>query len=297
MAKIAIGLYGLHDLFGGSFAGVIDAVRLADAKGIDQVSITDHVIMSENLHKYPYGPFPAPLDFPWFEPMMALSAMASVTSRINLSTSVLIAPLRPAVLLAKQLATLDQISDGRVTIGLGLGWQKEEYDASGIPWEGRYTRLDEQVKVCKQLWREAPATFHGETVNYDRMYSLPFPAGGREIPIWFGLAPTDKNIARIAEFGHGWVPMDSDPERVKAVVERLRAAFEARGRDPSELDVRVLLLPTFNADGSADFDGLRSKIPPLLDAGATYFEILPSMFCRSIDDLAGFYDRALTLRG
>jgi probable F420-dependent oxidoreductase len=297
MAKIAIGLYGLQGLFGGSFSGVIEAVRLADAKGIDQVSITDHVIMGENIDKYPYGPFPAPLDFPWFEPLIALSAIASVTSRINLSTSVLIAPLRPAVLLAKQLATLDAISNGRVTIGFGLGWQKEEYDASGIPWEGRYTRLEEQVKVCKQLWREAPATFHGETVNYDRMYSLPFPAQGRGIPIWFGLAPTDRNIARIAEFGDGWVPMDSDPARVKAVVERLRAAFEARGRDPAELDVRVLLLPTFNADGSADLDGLSKKMPPLLDAGATYFEILPSMFCRSADDLDGFYDRVLAIRG
>ncbi|MDB5394801.1 MAG: fmn-dependent monooxygenase [Rhodospirillales bacterium] len=296
MAKIAIGLYGLQGLFGGDFASVIDAVRLADSKGVDQVSITDHVIMSENLHNYPYGPFPAPLDFPWYEPLIALSAIASVTNRINLSTSILIAPLRPAVLLAKQLATLDTISHGRVTIGLGLGWQKEEYDASGVPWEGRYARMDEQVKVCKQLWSEAPATFHGETVNYDRMYSLPFPEQKRGIPVWFGLAPTPKNVERIAEFGDGWVPMDSDPARVKEVVVRLRAAFDARGRDPAGLDVRVLLLPSYKPDGTADFKAMMAKVPPLLDAGATVFEILPSMFCRDPSDLDAFYERALTIK-
>jgi probable F420-dependent oxidoreductase len=296
MAKIAIGLYGLQALFGGDFSSVIDAVRLADSKGIDQVSITDHVIMGENLHNYPYGPFPAPLDFPWYEPLIALSAIAGVTKRINLSTSILIAPLRPAVLLAKQLATLDVISHGRVTIGLGLGWQKEEYAAAGIPWSGRYTRMDEQVKVCKQLWSEAPATFHGATVNYDRMYSLPFPEQRRGIPIWFGLAPTQNNIERIAEFGDGWVPMDNDPARLKEVVIRLRAAFEVRGRDPSELDVRVLLLPAFKPDGTADFDGMLKKVPPLLDAGATYLEILPSMFCRDPTDLGGFFDRILTIK-
>ena len=101
--------------FGGDFAPVAEVVRVADQAGIDLVSITDHVVMGENTHEYPYGPFPAPLDFPWFEPLTVLAVLAGVTQRIRLSTSVVIAPLRPAVLLAKQLATLDVMSRGRVT--------------------------------------------------------------------------------------------------------------------------------------------------------------------------------------
>ncbi|HLS80033.1 MAG TPA: LLM class flavin-dependent oxidoreductase, partial [Steroidobacter sp.] len=164
MVQVAIGIYGLQQWYGGDFAPVVDLARIADEAGVDQVSITDHVVMGENVDKYPYGRFPSPLDFPWFEPLTVLAAIAGATRRIRLSTGVLIAPLRPAVLLAKQLATLDVMSRGRVSIGLGLGWQKEEYDAAGVPWEGRYTRLEEQIRVCKLLWSEAPASFKGSTV-------------------------------------------------------------------------------------------------------------------------------------
>jgi alkanesulfonate monooxygenase SsuD/methylene tetrahydromethanopterin reductase-like flavin-dependent oxidoreductase (luciferase family) len=115
------------------------------------------------------------------------------------------------VLLAKQLATLDVMSRGRLSIGLGVGWQKEEYEAAGVPWEGRYTRFMEQLRVCRLLWSEAPATFHGRTVDFQKIHAFPRPVQHGGVPIWLGVSPSDLNIARMAEHADGWIPMEQDP--------------------------------------------------------------------------------------
>lgn len=291
MVQVAIGLYGLQQWFGGDFAPVVDLARRAEAAGIDQVSLTDHVVMGENLGKYPYGKFPSGLDFPWFEPLTVLAAIAGATRRIRLSTGILIAPLRPAVLLAKQLATLDVMSRGRVTIGLGLGWQKEEYDAAGVPWEGRYARLEEQVRVCRLLWSEAPASFSGETVQFERIHAWPRPVQEGGIPIWFGLAPTARNFERIAALGDGWIPMEQRPEPLAGHIGKLRAAFAARGRDPQGLAVRVVLRAVFRADGTPDLDATLAAVPALEAAGVTMVELLPLVYCRGPQDFDAFCER------
>jgi len=295
MTQVAIGLYGLQKWFGGDFARISGIVRLADARGVDLVSLTDHVVMGENIQNYPYGKFPAPLDFPWFEPITVLGALAAVTERIRLSTGIVIAPLRPAVLLAKQLATLDVLSRGRVTIGLGVGWQREEYDASGVPWEGRYARLDEQLRVCRLLWSEAPATFRGLTVRFEKIYSYPHPVQSR-IPIWLGLAPTERNIARMADLADGWIPMEQDPAKLAPVITRLRAALAARGRDPKAFTVRVVPRFAFTADGKPDLEATLAEVPALVKAGANMVELFPGTFCRGPDEFEAFLTRLLALR-
>jgi len=296
MLNVAIGLYGLHRWFDGEFAPVVDLARRAEAAGIDQVSITDHVVMGENIDKYPYGPFPAPLDYPWFEPITVLAAIAGGTERIRLSTGIVIAPLRAAVLLAKQLATLDVMSRGRVTIGLGVGWQKEEYDAAGVPWDGRYTRFDEQVRVCRQLWSEAPASFAGRTVAYERIHAWPRPVQPGGIPIWLGLAPSERNIERIAEYGDGWIPMEQRPEKLAVHVAAMRRAFDARGRDPASLAVRAVPRMVFGANGLADFDKAASEIPALIEAGITTVELFPSAYCRGVHEFDAFCERLAALK-
>ena len=129
MTKIAIGVYGLERWFGGDFAPVIDVVRAADEAGIDQVSITDHVVMGEHLENYPYGPFRDNLEAPWFEPITSLAAFAGVTKRIRLSMGILIAPLRAnAALLAKQALTVDHLAGGgRVVLWLAPGGRRDDY--------------------------------------------------------------------------------------------------------------------------------------------------------------------------
>ncbi len=294
--QVAIGLYGMQAWFGGDFAPVAEVVRVADQAGIDMVSITDHVVMGENTHEYPYGPFPAPLDFPWFEPLTVLAVLAGVTQQIRLSTSVVIAPLRPAVLLAKQLATLDVMSRGRVTVGLGVGWQKEEYIASGVPWEGRYARFVEQLQVCKLLWSEAPATFHGTTVDFEKIHAFPRPVQKAGIPIWLGLSPSDRNIERMAEHGDGWIPMEQNPDKLKPLIEKIRAAVAARGRDPAAFQVRVV--PKFQfTDGAPDLEATLAGVPALLAAGANMVELFPAVFCRGPEDFPAFCAQLLKVKG
>jgi probable F420-dependent oxidoreductase len=297
MVKLSIGLIGLQRLLGGDFPAVVDMARLADDAGMDMISITDHVVMGEHLENYPYGQFPLPLDHDWFEPITVLAAIAGSTRRIKLSAGVLIAPLRPAVLLAKQLATLDVMSRGRVEIGIGLGWQKEEYDASGIPWEGRYARMDEQVKVCRLLWSTAPADFSGATVNFAGIHAWPRPVQPGGIPIWYGLKPTPRNFDRIAELGDGWIPMERRPEILAGHIADLRAAFAARGRDPAALGVRVGVRPVkATGEDRLDLEATLASLGPVLEAGATVIEFLPSMWCASVDEFPAFFARLAAWR-
>lgn len=291
--KIALALVEMSDWFDGDFSPVIDLVRTADAMGIDQVVANDHVAVGENTAKYPYGTYPHRLDYPCFEPMSVLSALASVTKRIRLSTGVLIGPLRSAVLLAKQVATLDVLSGGRVDIGLGVGWQTEEHAASGVPWDKRFLILDEQVRACRVLWSQAPATFRGSHVTFDRLYSFPQPLQGGRLPVIFGLGPTQRNFARIAELGDGWAPMERDPQKLRDMTTVLRSVVRARGRDPDEIQVRASPQIIRRSDGSVDFEAFFAQIRLLKQAGATMVTVFPARMIEGPDGFQHLIERML----
>lgn len=290
--KVAMGLFGLQQWFGGDFAPVVELAGVAERCGVHLVSLTDHVAMGEHVEHYPYGRFPVPLDYPWYEPLTVLAAIAAATSRIRLSAGVLIAPLRPAVLLAKQLATLDVISRGRVDIGLGTGWQREEFEASGVDFEQRYAILDDQLTVCRRLWSEAPVTWRGATLSLERIHQWPRPVQAR-LPIWLGIAPTARNCRRIAEHGDGWIPISGNPEKIAAGLTDIRAAFVARDRDFIGFDCRAVLAPVPGADGSVDEAATFARLPALAAAGVTIVEVLPIRFCRGPEELPGFLERAV----
>ena len=136
--QLSIGLANYGSTFGaGEWRRLVDLGRAADDAGVDRIVVVDHVVMGEHTENYAWGKFPVPPDAPWFEPLTMLTAIAAVTARVRLATGILIVPLRPAALLAKQVATLDQLSGGRVDLGVGTGWQREEYDAQGLPFERR----------------------------------------------------------------------------------------------------------------------------------------------------------------
>jgi len=293
--RTAIGIFGIQNLFGGDFTRVVDTVARADRLGIDQMVMTDHVVMGSRTDRYPYGDFPLPPEAPWYEPVVALSAMAAVTERIRLSTSVLIAPLRSPVLLAKQMATLDVLSGGRVDLGVGTGWQREEYEASMLPFAGRGRRLEDQLRACRTLWRDQPARFASETVSFEGIYCSPQPVQPGGVPLWLGLAPTEVNCRRIAELGVGWLPISQDPREIAAGVERLRVAFEAADRDPAELQVRAQLPPRPGSDGALDLEETLRGVDAAVEAGATHVEILPFLFCRSPEDLTACLERIAEL--
>lgn len=289
MVAVGIGLLNVQNFFDGDQKGVARAAADAEEAGVDFVSITDHVVMGEQLGDYPYGSFPLPLTAPWYEPVVTLAAIAALTEKIRLHTAILISPLRPAVLLAKQIATLDDLSGGRVRIGFGVGWQRAEYDSCGVAWEDRFSLMDEQVQVCRTLWGEAPASHHGRHVNFDRLHQRPWPKQGSDLPIWFGLAPSDRHLRRIAELGDGWIPMDQNLDTLAPNIAKLKEAVARAGRPRDAVGIRIVPRMRKGADGTLDLEATLAQIPDYVKAGATEVEVHPSAFCRSAADLKPFF--------
>lgn len=286
---LSLTISGLHRHFGADHRVVVEVAQRAEEAGFDQVVLPDHVVMSANTEPYPYGDFPYPPGDPWVEPLTTLAAIAGATSTVRLGTGVLITPLRPAVLLAKTVATLDNLSGGRVDLGVGLGWQREEYDAVGVPWARRWARHDDTIRACRALWagRGEAVSFDSPTVSFDAIWCEPAPTQER-IPIWFGAKPTPALAARLAEQGDGWLPLGRlRPEDVVAESAILREGFAAAGRDPATLGIRVGLPLTRAADGASgpdvvegfDLAASRDRIAALAEAGATSFSatLLPGL--------------------
>jgi probable F420-dependent oxidoreductase len=292
--RVSIAVYDMERWFGGDLAAVADMVALADRKGIDQISVGDHVVMGRHLQNYPYGKFPGRTDYPWLEPLTQLATYASVTKSIKLATGIIISPLRPAVLLAKQIATLDVLSRGRAEIGMGVGWQKEEYQACGVSWMDRFELMMEQVRVCRLLWQEAPASFKGRYLEFSDVWCMPQPVR-RTIPLLFGIAATDKNIGRMAELADGWVPVTQEPGPLAISIGAIKQAFAKRGRDPDLLDVRMSLGLVRN-NGRTDWEATLEQVPAFAAAGVTTVRLPVTAFCGRPEEYERFLERILQLK-
>jgi probable F420-dependent oxidoreductase len=299
--KFGIVPHRLDALYGEDLRPVLELLKLADRRGIDAVNVPAHVLMGDQkLDDYPYAdPETRPMIFtertPFPDPLVFLSAIAAVTQRIRLSTNVLLSPLHTAPHLARQLATLDCLSGGRVEIAVGVGWQKLEYDASGIPWEGRFGRMTEIALACREMWAKAPASFHGKHINFDGVYILPAPVQKGGIPQWFGVAPTDRNIERIASAADGWAPLKVPLDVVAATATRIKARMGELGRDPGKFRMRLHLDPVF-IDGKPNLDATLARTPKLIEAGATDVDIFVAAFCHKPEDFEPFIDRYASLR-
>lgn len=258
-------------LYGHDFARILDIARWADAAGIDQLDLAEHLCMGDGA-SYPFGNYPAPLDEPWPEPITTLAAIAAVTRRVRLGTGVLIAPLRPPALLAKQLATLDRLSGGRVDIGFAAGWQREEYEACGIPFERRHKRLDDTVQACQALWRGERVSLRLDSVQLNNVLALPRPLQ-QPLPIWYGGSPTPATAQRIARFGSGWIPLFLPEPELAAGIELIREAYRQHGRDPASLQVRHTLLPVFGGDGLLDIAATCAPVERVRALGVTMINL------------------------
>jgi probable F420-dependent oxidoreductase len=267
--RVGVKLMRLQELFGGDPRAVLEAARLVEEIGVAEVLASDHVAISAAGHAGRPG-FPYPIDYDgWYEPLGLLHAIAAVTKKVLLSSHVVIAPLRPAILLAKQIATLDALSNGRAALGLGVGWQKEEYDASGIAFEGRFGAMCEQVEACRALWSQAPASFAGRTIHFQDLHSRPLPPQRAAMPISFGVPPTPRNLERIARLGVGYCPSYAEPEVMAASIAAARKAYQDVGRNPSDLKVTAevpLHLP-IKADGRCDWDATYTEAARLVRTG------------------------------
>jgi len=258
---------------------ILDHARMAEAAGVDRILLTDHVVMGERTDAYPWGAFPYPPDVPWLEPLTLISALAAVTRRVRFSTKILIAPLRPAPLLAKTLATLDVLSGGRIEIGVATGWQREEFLASGVDWRRRGRLLTDTMAACRALWSGSPASFRSESVSFERVWCRPQPLQPGGIPIWFAGSLHARNLERICRLGDGWIPEPYAPvERLRGELPRLREAWRRAGRDPDRLGVQGDLDAVRGADGRADLRASLEAVPAWAEAGATTLNVVLSLF-------------------
>lgn len=293
--KIAVSLVALDRLLGADIARIGELARMAEDKGLDQLCAAEHVIMSENVEAYPYGKYTLPVEEPWYDPFLLLAAAAAATDTIGLGSGIIISPLRPAVVLAKEIATLDRLSRGRVALSLGVGWQKEEYDAAGVPWEGRFGYLMEQIAVCRKLWTEAPASFSGKFTSFERLYSLPFPVQGGNVPLWLGLAPTERNIERIAQSADGWTPIERDPEKLVEPIGLIHARLKALGRDPASFSIRLHVSPPIE-NGIINWNDLREHALRARQIGVTMMLFTAGLYCSDFRQLAEMFDGLAALK-
>jgi probable F420-dependent oxidoreductase len=269
---------------GGGWASLLDLARTAEDAGVDRLVVTDHVVMGRNTDAYVWGRFPVPPDAPWLEPLTVLTALAAVTAQVRLATGILIAPLRPAALLAKQVATLDQLSGGRVDLGVGVGWQREEYEAEGLDFEGRGPRLTDTVAACRALWERCPATFSSPSVSFTDVFCSPAPAQAR-LPVWFGGTLNGRMVRRVVELGDGWIPiMGSTVDGIAEGAARLRAAFADAGRDPAGLSVQAPMPVVRGDDKRVDLAASAAGVPELVEAGATDVIVHLGALCRDVAD-------------
>lgn len=223
-------------------ATALDICRRAENAGFESLWGGEHVIMPDSINsKYPYTPdgkIPADPDTPVPDPLIWLAFAAAAAPTLRLGTCILIVPQRNPLILAKELATLDQLSGGRVELGLGVGWMREEFDALGVPWERRGARNDEYIAAMRELWKAPHAEFHGEFVDFEPVTCSPRPVNG-DIPILVG-GDTDAAIRRAVRLADGYFPGEGDAERLRALLGRLHLAAEKAGRDPKSIEINAM---------------------------------------------------------
>ncbi|GJM37583.1 MAG: LLM class F420-dependent oxidoreductase [Acidimicrobiales bacterium] len=266
----------------GDWVHLVERVQAADQAGLDRVALSDHVAFGENLEAYgdpkaggtaggrqPTGP-----DGHWLDPLATIAHLTAVTTNLRFSTNILIAALRRPAALAKTLSTIDVLSGGRIDLGVGVGWQREEYEACGLDYDDRGAQLDHTLEVLQTLWRDERASYESDRLSFDGIHQMPKPVQRGGIPIWVSGTVNKRSMRRLARFGSGWIPWGPDAADLPDGIARMRAAVEAEGRDPSDIEVVANLPMATDADGAVDLDATMANVPPLVEAGASDFRAM-----------------------
>jgi probable F420-dependent oxidoreductase len=214
----------------------------AERLGFSTLWVPEHVVLVDKYaSKYPYsgdGVLPAPTDAPIADPFISLTAMASATEKIRLGTGICLVPEHNPVVLAKVVATLDWLSNGRVALGVGIGWLEEEFQAIGIPWDRRAARTRDCINAMRKLWGDPVSAYSGEFVKFEGVRSNPKPVRGAELPILFG-GESAPALRRVAEYGNGWFGFNVLPDEAAAKIKRIEELLKANHRKLSEIEMIV----------------------------------------------------------
>jgi probable F420-dependent oxidoreductase len=259
-----------------------------EERGFASLWAPEHVVLfDEYASKYPYtqdGKIGGAPDMGPLEPFVALSFLASATKRIRLGTGVLLVPQRNPVYTAKSVASLDWLSGGRVDLGVGVGWLREEFAALGVPWARRGDRTRSYVNVLRTLWRDDVSQYEDEFYQLPPCRQFPKPVQKPNPPILFG-GESDAALARVAEVGDGWYGFDLTPQAARERLAQLNGRLAAAGRKRSEL--RIFATPNWREPLGPD------TLARFAEAGVD--QLIPSIAARSQDDLLRKLDRVAPL--
>ena len=218
---------------------VIDVARDAEQRGFESLWLPEHTHIPVS-RKTPYaGGAELPKEYAHtLDPFVALAAVATATKHIRLATGISLLIERDTITMAKTLATLDLLSNGRAILGVGGGWNREEAEHHGVEWSQRFQKLEEQITAIKVIWANEEASFHGEHVRFDPIWSWPKPIQRPRPPIVLG-GETDHTLRRVIKYCDGWLPRARDPEIIVRGIARLNELAEEAGRDPESISVNV----------------------------------------------------------
>jgi len=218
---------------------LVDIARICEDLGFHGVFVADHLYYPEKLEsRYPYsedGSPPFNAETEWPEAWAAISAMAAVTTKLRFNTGVYVVPLRHPLVVAKAVATASAVSHGRVALGAGAGWAKEEYDQLGENFRTRGARLDEMIEIFRKVWAGGMVEHHGRYYDFDRLQMVPTPPA--RVPIYIG-GKSEPALRRAAR-NDGWFGSGDDPAAILELVERLRGYRREYGRQNQAFDTIV----------------------------------------------------------
>ena len=264
----------------GNWQRLFDLAEAADRAGVGRLIVSDHVAFGERLDRYsdparggmaggrqPTGP-----DGAWLEPLTVLAMIGARTQRVRLCSMVLLAALRRPVVLAKTAATIDVLTGGRLDLGVGVGWQQEEFEAAGLDYRARGRLLDHTLEVCHELWTQSRASISSSELSFEAVHQMPKPTAGT-VPVWVSGTVNKRSMARLARFGSGWIPWGPDAVDTAAGIAAMSEAVSALGRDPAGIEVAGVLSVSCDGDGAPLVDATMSAVPGLLEAGVTDFRV------------------------
>ena len=280
---------------------LVRMARQAEDAGFEAVMVSEHVVLGPGADAdgVPANPrdyaLPGNQDpaTPWPDALTVLAAVAAATDRVRLVAGAVIPPLRHPLLLAKQLATVDLLSEGRLVVQPTVSWHRAEYEALGVPFEERGDRLDEHLDAWEALWRDTPATFEGRHYRFRDAYLEPKPFRPDGPTLWFGGSSMhERLLRRIVRYGRGFNPLGRP---AAADLDRLRAAMAAAGRDPAELEFVGGTRGRFpDATSVADLGEALATVPEQIERGFTTICIKPSQFVDDPADVPAFCRDAVT---
>lgn len=298
--KVGIICAGIGQRSTGDF--IRASARSAERLGFSSYWLPEHVLLfgahPRSIHPYAYMSGRDPTErredearVAWSEPVVGMTWAAAATRTIEIGSSIIILPQRNPVILAKEIPTVDQFSGGRVAIGVGVGWCREEYEAIGADWAGRGRRMDEHMEVLRALWDHDRSDFAGETIRFKDAYMYPKPAGERRLPLLVG-GESDAALTRAASLGDGWNPINLPVTAAKERIVKLKALAYEHGRQADALRIVATIFPAtpvsdlvlYRDAGVTEFNLMTGEVPTQSDAIEAHLGRLADTFVKVVAD-------------